>query len=366
MEPKLIELARVGAGLTQGQLAKALHKSQPFISQVERGEKDIPADLLADWCQACGVPESFLSIGRLPLDDSVSAMVHRRMKTLPAKPHHLANAQVKMRVLEIDSLFAEIDLVPSLDIPHLPPGTGPSDAAAHLRRAWRIPAGPLPNLVELVESAGIPVVLMDSFHPKQSATSHQGRWCDWVITLNATHPASRRRFTLAHELGHIMLRHEASITADEDERERLEREADSFASELLMPKADARRELRAVSFKRLVMLKQRWLVSVAFLIRRALDVGMIDDQDRGAGIKSPVGEIERLLDGLQILQEAQNANVIVVSSQKNKPSRPLSLFNGFRLAWRIHHVVVNNHHAQRISVKRQRFVDIGYDQGGAP
>ena len=54
----------------------------------------------------------------------------------------------------------------------------------------------------------------------------------------------------------------------------------TFASELLMPDADARRELRVADFKRLVFLKQRWLVSVAFLIRRALDVGTIDPRRR--------------------------------------------------------------------------------------
>ena len=280
MEPKLIELARVGAGLTQGQLAKKLGKSQPFVSQVERGEKDIPPDLLPLWCSACDIPESFLRTGRLPLDDSVSAMVHRKMKTLPAKPHNLANAQVKMRVLEIDALFSEVDVVPSLDVPRVPIGTGPADAAAHLRRAWRVPSGPLPRLVGLVESAAVPVVLMDCFHRKQSATSHPGAWCDWVITLNSSHPASRRRFTLAHELGHIVLGHEATVPTDEIERSTLEAQSDVFASEFLMPAADARRELRAVDFKRLVLLKQRWSVSIAFLIRRALDVGTISPERR--------------------------------------------------------------------------------------
>ncbi|WP_428116411.1 helix-turn-helix domain-containing protein [Candidatus Poriferisodalis sp.] len=280
MEPKLIELARVGAGLTQGQLAKKLGKSQPFVSQVEHGEKDIPSDLIPYWCDACDVPESFLLRGRLPLDDSVSAMVHRRMKTLPAKPHHLANAQVKMRVLEVDSLLAEIDLVPSLEIPRVPVGTGPVDAAAYVRRSWRVPAGPLPNLVELIESTGIPVVLMNCFHPKQSATSHPGTLCDWVITVNDSHPASRRRYTLAHELGHVVLRHEAVIAPDDAERSILEVQADAFAAELLMPQDEARRELRSITFRRLVLLKQRWRVSIAFLIRRALDVGTIDPQWR--------------------------------------------------------------------------------------
>ena len=280
MEPRLIELARVGAGLTQGQLAKKLGKSQPFVSQVERGERDIPPDLLPHWCSACDIPESFLGAGRLPLDDSVAAMVHRKMKTLPAKPHNLANAQVKMRVLEIDALFAEIDVVASLEVPRVPAGTGPADAAAHLRRAWRVPSGPHPSLVGLVESAGVPVVLMDCFHRKQSATSHRGRWCDWVITLNNSEPASRRRFTLAHELGHIVLDHETTATLDEHERSTLEEQSNVFAAELLMPAADARRELRTVNFRRLVLLKQRWSVSIAFLIRRALDVGTISPDQR--------------------------------------------------------------------------------------
>ena len=214
------------------------------------------------------------------MDDSVAAVVHRKMKTLPAKPHNLANAQVKMRVLEIDALFAEIHIVPSLEIPRVPFGTGPADAAAYVRRAWRVPSGPLPNLVDLVESAGIPIVLMDCFHHKQSATAHQGQWFEWIITLNSTHPASRRRFTVAHELGHVVLSHETTVTTDEYERKTLEAQANAFATELLMPAADAHRELRTVNFKRLVFLKQRWSVSIAFLIRRALDIGVISPSQR--------------------------------------------------------------------------------------
>ena len=280
MEPTLFALARVGAGLTQTQLAKELGKSQPFVSQVEKGERDIPPDLLSQWCSACDIPESFLRSGRRPLDDSVAAMVHRKMKTLPAKPHNLANAQVKMRVLEIDALFAEIDIVPSLEIPRVPLETGPADAAAYLRRAWRVPSGPLPSLVDHVESAGVPVVLMDCFHHKQSATAHQGEWFEWMIALNSSHPASRRRYTLAHELGHIVLSHETTVTTDGHERKTIEEHANAFAAELLMPAADARRELRTVNFKRLVFLKQRWSVSIAFLIRRALDIGTISPSQR--------------------------------------------------------------------------------------
>lgn len=279
-DPVLVELARVAAGLTQGQLAKKLGKSQPFISQVERGERDIPRDLLPAWAGACGVPTSFFERKHSPLGDAVAGMVHRRMKTLPAKPFNLASAHVKLTALALDALFAEVEVVSAVPLPEPPRDVGPADAAAAVRRNFRVPEGPLPDLVALVESAGIPVVLLDSFHEKQSATSHRGRWFEWMIALNANHPASRRRFTLAHELGHIVLGHDAAMAADEELAARMEHEADAFAGALLMPVADARRELRTPTFPRLVALKQRWRVSVAFLIRQALDNGMIDARRR--------------------------------------------------------------------------------------
>lgn len=279
-EPLLIELARVAAGLTQGQLAKTLGKTQPFISQVERGEREIPEHLLPQWAEACGLPPSFFARREPPLGDAVAGMIHRRMKTLPVKPLRYASAQVKVSALALDSLFAEVEVIPSLALPELPADVGPADAAAAVRRSWRIPEGPLPNLVALVESAGIPIVLMDSFHEKLSATSHRGRWFEWMIALNRNHPASRRRFTLAHELGHIVLGHDAAMASDDDSAAQMEREADAFAGALLMPPTDARRELRAPTFPRLVALKQRWRVSIAFLIRQAFENGMIDSHRR--------------------------------------------------------------------------------------
>jgi Zn-dependent peptidase ImmA (M78 family) len=278
--PVLVELARVAAGLTQGQLAKQLGCTQPFISQVEHGERELPRDLAVDWASACGVPVAYLSRTEAPLSDALSGIIHRRMKTLPAKPFHRANAQVKLVALEVDSLFAEVDVQPASEIPDFPPSIGPADAAAAVRRAWRIPEGPIPNLVEVVESLGIPVILIDSFHEKQSATSHRGSWFDWMVALNANHPPSRQRFSLAHELGHIVLNHDASVAADDATARQFELDADAFAGALLMPRDDARRELRVPTFQRLIALKQRWRVSVAFLIRQAFSNGLIGADHR--------------------------------------------------------------------------------------
>ena len=57
---------------------------------------------------------------------------------------------------------------------------------------------------------------------------------DGLITVNAEHAPTRQRFTIAHELGHLALH---SNNVDENS----EREADQFASALLIPRAMLRR-----------------------------------------------------------------------------------------------------------------------------
>lgn len=272
--PEVIELARVSAGLSQTALATKLGKSQPFISQVESGERDLPPDLLPAWAAACGVSPSLLTRGKPPFSESVSAIVHRRMKTLPAKPFAQANGAVRLTAVWVDRLFAEVEVEPAYALPSFPSGVGPADAAAALRRQWRVPGGPLPNLIGLVEDAGIPVVASDVFHEKLSAASLRGEWFDWMIVVNAQHPASRRRFNIAHELGHIVLGHDRLSPEAGGPRD-LEREADAFAAALLLPEAELRRELKNVDLRRLVALKRRWQVSIGVLIETAWRAGVI-------------------------------------------------------------------------------------------
>jgi len=45
-----------------------------------------------------------------------------------------------------------------------------------------------------------------------------------------------------------------------------------------LPRVDAMRELRNVDLKRLVALKQRWRVSIAFLIQQTREPGLIDER----------------------------------------------------------------------------------------
>jgi len=75
-----------------------------------------------------------------------------------------------------------------------------------------------------------------------------------IISVNKNHPTSRKRFTIAHELGHFILNHHGDLfidkgrvlyrnTSSQDGIIKEEREANRFAAELLMPEEMLLKEL---------------------------------------------------------------------------------------------------------------------------
>jgi Zn-dependent peptidase ImmA (M78 family) len=157
--------------------------------------------------------------------------------------------------------------------PAAPEGEGfsPEEAAALARASWRIPPGPLPDLTALVESAGVPVIQMTLGHDKLRAISMPGPDGRHVIVLNRDLPASNQRFSLAHELGHLVMHYTAVTPA-------IEEEADAFASALLAPAADIQNDLRGLRFKDLGGLKQKWRISMQALVRAARDLEAISER----------------------------------------------------------------------------------------
>lgn len=106
-----------------------------------------------------------------------------------------------------------------------------------------------------------------------------------VIEINAKTPGDRQRWTLAHELGHLVLH--GAIRGRVDE---VEEQADAFAAELLLPESVMRNEVMVpVTLSQVATLKARWHVSMAALIRRVHALGIINDRRKKRFVRS-VGE----------------------------------------------------------------------------
>ena len=91
------------------------------------------------------------------------------------------------------------------------------------------------------------------------------------IFLNKSVPPDRMRYSLAHELGHVIMR------TDSDNS--IEIEANMFAAELLAPARELRRDLIGgrVTLERLAQLKAKWRVSMQFILYQAKEIGIINE-----------------------------------------------------------------------------------------
>jgi Zn-dependent peptidase ImmA (M78 family) len=146
----------------------------------------------------------------------------------------------------------------------------PATIAAHVRNAWNLPPGPIQNLTTAIESSGGIVVKCDFGAVKLDAFSQWPPGMPPLFFVNVAASPDRCRFTLAHEIGHIIMH--TMPTVD------LEREADEFASEFLMPKRDIVGYLgRPFSLERVAALKSYWKVAMSAIIRRAYDLGRISN-----------------------------------------------------------------------------------------
>ncbi|WP_284749590.1 ImmA/IrrE family metallo-endopeptidase [Amycolatopsis sp. RTGN1] len=100
---------------------------------------------------------------------------------------------------------------------------------------------PVGDLRELIESFGVPVIFAEMPDRIHGITVHEdfdGIWRG-VVVVNCRDSWTRQRFTLAHELAHIIYRDSQPIIIDDDqevdESNRVEFRAECFARYFLVP-----------------------------------------------------------------------------------------------------------------------------------
>lgn len=272
--PRMFTLAKEAAGLTQGAIAAEAGVSQALVSKIETGLEQPSGAFVTSAARACGVPIEFFEQEDAILGEGLVDFFHKKRLTLPMKPLRRANALANVTRLEVMRALRPLELTDVRPLPNLPVDEHDSvgEIAQKVRAVWRTPPGPLADLVALAEAAAIPVFPLPLGHEKLAAVSMPGIEAGrHIIALNSGLPASAQRFALAHEIGHFVM-HQGTATED------MEKEADRFASALLMPAVDIKGQLRNVRFRDLGNLKNIWRVSLAALIYRAHDLEVISDR----------------------------------------------------------------------------------------
>lgn len=268
----MLILARESRGYSQTQLAKKAKLSQAAISKFESGVLEIPDDRLEAIAQALEYPTAFFFRRERRYGYGSPCLYHRKRQSLPISKQREIQATLNVRRMEIARLLQSVEIETDagfvrMDIEDY---DSPEQIAQMVRRSWRLPLGPVQNLVRTIENAS-GIVVSGSFGTRKlDAISLRAPGQPPFFFVNKDIPGDRMRFTLAHEVGHVIMHALPSVEQ--------EREADKFAAELLMPEKEIKPDLRALTFQKLGSLKYHWKVAMSSLIRRARDLGQISDR----------------------------------------------------------------------------------------
>ncbi|WP_459941386.1 helix-turn-helix domain-containing protein, partial [Deferrisoma palaeochoriense] len=233
-----IKAARRRAGISQRELAERAGVSAMAISKYERGLAVPRSGVLIQLARALDVKVEFLL---RPQTIRLAPPEYRRRLALGKKHRQAVLEQVREwleRYVAVERLFAP-DETPLFAIPDdwSRLVERPEDAelaAERLREAWALGQGPLDNLPELLEDKGVKVGLVDAPEDFDALTV----WANDeipVIVVKRGVPGDRQRFSLAHELGHLLLEPADTRSA--------ERTVNRFAGAFLVPRCAVYREL---------------------------------------------------------------------------------------------------------------------------
>lgn len=256
----MLSLARSAKGFTQSDLAKAARVTQALISKLEAGLTiDPSAETVEAIANALSVPRAFLLSDERP--HGLPQFHYRKRAKLGRKALDTIEAKMNIRRIHASRLFKsyepDVERFPAIDLENL--GWTPQQAAQHMRGLWMLPRGPVENLTEVVEANGAVVIQIDFGTNLLDAMSFRIPGLPPLIFMNVDMPGERYRFTLAHELAHLLLHNQPE--SDED----METQADEFAGELLMPAKEIRPYLTSPSIGSLARIKPYWKVSIKAL-----------------------------------------------------------------------------------------------------
>lgn len=270
---EVLTTARRARGLTQGELAEKVGVTQAALSRYENGLREPDEATLEQLANSLGVTTRFVKhAGRVRGAVAVDAHMRRRA-TAPATIWKRLEARLNIFRMHASLLAEEIEIRAGNRVPTFDPiDTTPAAAARMVRMQWNMPIGPVRNLVGWLEAAGCLIIEEPFGTPRVDGMS---QWIGGqpVIYVNAAAPTDRKRLTLAHELGHLVL-HSTEMV------EEVEEQANEFAAEFLMPIDVIKPQLRNLRIDQLPDLKRKWGVSMAALIERAYRAGLLAPSKR--------------------------------------------------------------------------------------
>jgi Zn-dependent peptidase ImmA (M78 family)/DNA-binding XRE family transcriptional regulator len=281
MSAQRIKLARKKAGLSLRGLADKMSGlvSAQAIGKYERGEMAPSSEVLIALSNALDVSLPYLTA---PQGVELGCVEFRTKANTSAKDR----ARVETEVIEWVERYLQIEEILDLKsaawscpdgFPRRLGGIEEAEKLAdEIRVVWKLGIDPIPNITELLEEKGIKVLLAllpEKVSGLTCLVKRASREDETpVIVINSAQTLERRRFTMAHELGHRL------IDAKSDGN--VEKFCHRFAGAFLVNREHLLKAIgehrSAFGVRELMQLKRLYRVSAAAFLVRLEQVGVLD------------------------------------------------------------------------------------------
>ncbi|MCZ2076310.1 MAG: XRE family transcriptional regulator [Bryobacterales bacterium] len=265
-----IRLVREVCGMTQKDLGDLIGTTQSGVASIEAGLYRPSPEFLDTIAQRTGFKASFFE-KREATEFPVGTLLYRAQasvkKSARNRAHAMANLGFEVALL-LSSKLKKI----AINIPRL--NEDPVTCAQITRASLGLsPNTPIKNLMLCLEKNGVFVL---SVPMEADGFDGFSSWAGMeppkpIIALLEGKYGYRQVFTMAEELGHLVMHSPLRVSLQDADQE-----ARGFAREFLLPAEAMRAEMQSpVTISGLAPLKPRWGVSIRFLAKRADSLGLV-------------------------------------------------------------------------------------------
>ncbi|MEZ0540425.1 helix-turn-helix domain-containing protein [Fibrella arboris] len=274
---------RQARGLTMEELARMVGCTKQSISLYESGQRHPDSQTLLSIAKALDTDiDSFYDSYNVAFE--LNSVSYREGMLLNTTQRTSVEEQTSAKLsdyLELETIAkACIEFINPIENIKVNNSQDAEKAAKELRKQWKMGDGPVHNISTFLERKGVRIIKIDfgfSYrHEGLSGWAEQKRIP--VIVLNARQQDTARvRFTMLHELGHLLLMIEDNLTL-----EVVERLCDAFAGAVLLPADTLASELgrnrTLIVMPELRRIKELYGISVQAIMVRARVISLISPE----------------------------------------------------------------------------------------
>ncbi|WP_276372941.1 XRE family transcriptional regulator [Chryseolinea sp. H1M3-3] len=297
-------LARKMNGFSLQDLADALQNkiTKQALSKYEMGSMLPTSEILGELSKVLKVkPDYFIRQGIVELGQ----ISFRKKSDLSRKNEEAIIEKARdyvERYLEIENILGqEQKFINPIQAISVKSKEDAEMAANKLREKWELGTDPLPSLVEMLELQGIKVLLIDDEESIDGFATITSTGVPLVVVNVKGKSIERVRFTIVHELAHILMMLNEEI---KDNHKLVEVLCHCFSSCFILPRKSLIRMIGGnnrnyIAIKELISIKEYFGISIRAILHRLMELHIITENyykrwviymNKTYGAKSEPGE----------------------------------------------------------------------------